>query len=145
MNAPLDPPLLIVIDEAATLRPDQLASWVATLAGAGVQLVTIWQSLSQIDAAYGAHGQAILTNHLTKVFLPGMSDLAGLDYLGRLAGDEHLPSYLGGQWGNHDEREPVATVPLSPPTVLGQMKRGRALLLHGTLPPASIRIQQSRR
>jgi len=139
-NRPLDPPLLVVIDEAATLRPEQLASWVATLAGAGVQLVTVWQSLSQIDAAYGKHGQAILTNHLTKVFLPGMSDSAGLDYLGRLTGEEHLPSYLGGNWNVSGDRETVATVPLMPPTVLRQMKRGRALLLHGTLPPASIRI-----
>jgi type IV secretion system protein VirD4 len=36
---PLDPPLLLVIDEAATLRPDQLPSWASTLAGIGVQLV----------------------------------------------------------------------------------------------------------
>jgi type IV secretion system protein VirD4 len=139
-NRPLDPPLLIVIDEAATLRPEQLASWVATLAGAGVQLVTVWQSLSQIDAAYGKHGQAILTNHLTKVFLPGMSDTAGLDYLGRLTGEEHMPSYLGGAWNGSGDRKTVATVPLTPPTVLRQMKRGRALLLHGTLPPASVRL-----
>jgi type IV secretion system protein VirD4 len=143
-NRPLDPPLLIVIDEAATLRPQQLASWVATLAGAGVQLVTIWQSLTQIDAAYGKHGQAILTNHLTKVFLPGMSDTVGLDYLGRLTGEEHLPSYLGGRRDGSGERETVATVPLTPPTVLRQMKRGRALLLHGNLPPASIRVRSPR-
>jgi len=142
-NRPLDPPLLVVIDEAATLRPEQLASWVATLAGAGVQLVTIWQSLAQIDAAYGVHGQAILTNHLTKVFLPGMSDIAGLDYLGRLTGEEHLPSVLGSPWSGSRDGESVATVPLTPPTVLRQMKRGRALLLHGTLPPASIRLGTS--
>ena len=144
-NRPLDPPLLVVIDEAATLRPEQLASWVATLAGAGVQLVTVWQSLSQIDAAYGKHGQAILTNHVTKVFLPGMSDLPGLDYLGRLTGEEHLPSVLGGTWRTSGNENSVATVPLMPPTVLRQMKRGQALLLHGTLPPASIRLQTSRR
>jgi type IV secretion system protein VirD4 len=144
-NRPLDPPLLVVIDEAATLHPEQLASWVATLAGAGVQLVTIWQSLSQIDAAYGRHGQAILTNHLTKVFLPGMSDAAGLDYLGRLTGEEHLPSYLGDGWYASGDRETVATVPLMPPTVLRQMRRGRALLLHGTLPPANIELQIRRR
>jgi len=144
-NRPLDPPLLIVIDEAATLRPEQLGSWVATLAGAGVQLVTVWQSLAQIDAAYAKHGQAILTNHLTKVFLPGMSDTAGLDYLARLTGDEHLPSVLGGSWNNAGNGESVATVPLTPPTVLRQMKKGRALLLHGTLPPASVRIEQHHR
>lgn len=140
-NVPLEFPLLIVIDEAATLRPEQLASWVATLAGAGVQLVTIWQSLSQVEAAYGHHAPAILTNHLTKVFLPGMSDLTGLDYLGRIAGDEHVPSYLAARPRTGDERDPVATLALAPPTVLRQMKPGHAVLLHGTLPPASIRIR----
>jgi hypothetical protein len=73
-----------------------------------------------------------------------MSDTVGLDYLGRLTGEEHLPSYLGGRRDGSGERETVATVPLTPPTVLRQMKRGRALLLHGNLPPASIRVRSPR-
>src|SRR3546814_13698826 len=90
-NQPLDPPLLIVMDEAAILRPDQLPSWAATLSGIGVQLVTAWQSVSQIEAAYGRHAQGILTNHLSKLFYAGMTDSPGLDYVSRLLGDEHLP------------------------------------------------------
>jgi type IV secretory pathway TraG/TraD family ATPase VirD4 len=86
-NKPLEPPLLLVIDEAATLRPDQLPSW-AALSGFGVRLVTAWRSIAQIEAAYGRQSQAILTNHLTKLSFPGMSDAAGLDYLSRLLGDE---------------------------------------------------------
>ncbi len=60
-----------------------------------MQLVTAWQSIAQIEAAYGRQAQAILTNHLTKLFFPGMSDAAGLDYLSRLLGDEHVPSRRG--------------------------------------------------
>ena len=44
-----------------------LPSWASTLSGIGVQLVTAWQSVGQIEAAYGKQSQAILTNHLTKL------------------------------------------------------------------------------
>lgn len=115
-NKPLDPPLLLVIDEAATLRPDQLPSWASTLSGIGVQLVTAWQSVSQIEAAYGKQSQAVLTNHLTKLFFAGMSDAAGLDYLSRLLGDEHVPSRLSSQSGYVEgDRQSVTGVPLVPP------------------------------
>jgi type IV secretion system protein VirD4 len=138
---PLDPPLLVVIDEAATLRPDQLPSWAATLAGIGVQLVTAWQSVSQIDAAYVRQTQAILTNHITKLFYAGMSDPVGLDYVSRLVGDEHLRARLSDQRGEVSNGEPVATVPVAPPAVLRQIRRGDALLIHATLPPAHIRLR----
>ena len=54
---PLDPPLLVVLDEAANVAPltelDVLAS---TAAGHGIQLVTVWQDLAQLTARYGAEG-----------------------------------------------------------------------------------------
>ncbi len=140
-NKPLDPPLLLVIDEAATLRPDQLPSWAATLSGIGVQLVTAWQSIAQIEAAYGRQSQAILTNHLTKLFFPGMSDAAGLEYLSRLLGDEHVPSRLGSQAGSDGQRPSIMTVPVIPPAALRQMRTGDALLVHATLPPAHVRVR----
>jgi type IV secretion system protein VirD4 len=140
-NKPLDPPLLIVLDEAATLRPDQMPSWASTVSGIGVQLVTVWQSVSQIDAAYGRHAQAILTNHLSKLFYAGMSDTDGLDYVSRLLGEEHLPAQLSRTNAAGDERGAIATVPLVPSAVLRQMKRGDALLLHGALPPAHLQAR----
>jgi type IV secretion system protein VirD4 len=138
---PLDPPLLLVIDEAATLRPDQLPSWASTLSGIGVQLVTAWQSIAQIEAAYGRQSQAILTNHLTKLFFAGMSDPAGLDYLSRLLGDEHVPSRLSNQPVDDPDRQAITGVPVVPPAALRQMRPGDALVVHGTLPPAHVRIK----
>lgn len=143
-NQPLDPPLLIVMDEAAILRPDQLPSWAATLSGIGVQLVTAWQSVSQIEAAYGRHAQGILTNHLSKLFYAGMTDSPGLEYVSRLLGDEHLPARLSeGIGSGHDGRREgsVATVPVVPPAALRRMHPGDALLIHGTLPPAHVRLR----
>jgi hypothetical protein len=61
---PVDPPLLVVLDEAANIAQlrnlDALAS---TAAGLGVQLVTVWQDLAQIEARYGRRAQTILNNH----------------------------------------------------------------------------------
>ena len=48
----LDPPLLVVLDEAANIAPlsdlDVLAS---TASSHGIQLVTVWQDFAQIEAA----------------------------------------------------------------------------------------------
>jgi type IV secretion system protein VirD4 len=142
-NQPLDPALLVVMDEAAILRPDQLPSWAATLSGIGVQLVTAWQSVSQIEAAYGRHAQGILTNHLSKLFYAGMTDSPGLEYVSRLLGDEHLPARLsdGPSRGDGRREQSVATVPLVPPAALRRMHPGDALLIHGTLPPAHVRLR----
>jgi len=142
-NEPIDPALLVVINEAATIRPDQLPSWAATLSGVGVQLVTAWQSVSQIEAAYRRDAPAILTNHLTKLFFAGMSDANGLEYVSRLVGDEHLPAHLGPLTTGDSERGRVATVPVVPPAALRRMRPGDALLIHGSLPPAHVR-QDSR-
>jgi type IV secretion system protein VirD4 len=138
-NEPLDPALLVVIDEAATIRPDQLPSWAATFSGIGVQLVTAWQSVSQIEAAYRRDAPAIMTNHLTKLFFAGMSDGVGLDYVSRLLGEEHLPAQLAIGAGSDAERGQLATVPVVPPAALRRIQPGDALLIHGTLPPAHVR------
>src|SRR3546814_14572030 len=91
-NQPLDPPLLIVMDEAAILRPDQLPSWAATLSGIGVQLVTAWQSVSQIAAASGRHAQGILPNHPTTPFSSGLTDSPRLASVHRLLCHAHPPA-----------------------------------------------------
>ena len=58
-GAPLDPPLLVVLDEAANVAPlaelDVLAS---TAAGHGVQLVTVWQDLAPAPGPLRHRGRA---------------------------------------------------------------------------------------
>ena len=74
---PLDPPLLVVLDEAANIAPvPDLDALAATAAGHGVQLVTVWHDLAQITARLrppGDHGgeqppgQAVPVGHLRPV------------------------------------------------------------------------------
>ena len=70
---PLDPPLLVVLDEAANIAPlpdlDVLAS---TGAGQGVQLLTVLQDLAQAHDRWGRdRADTIVNNHRAKVIGAG--------------------------------------------------------------------------
>ncbi len=141
---PLDPPLLIVIDEAGNTPLRALPEYASTLAGIGVLLVTIWQSLAQIEAAYRTHADTILTNHLTKVFYAGLSDPASIRYVNHVLGDAEVEtSSRSGveRLGAGSTQLSTTRVALAPAHALRQMRPGDALLLHGTLPPAHVRTR----
>ena len=88
---PLDPPLLVVLDEAANIAPlAELDGLAATCAVHGIQLVTVWQDLAQVTARYGARAPTVLNNHRAKLFLPGIADPDTLDHASRLVGDEEV-------------------------------------------------------
>lgn len=141
---PLDPPLLIVIDEAANLKLQDLPEWAATLSGLGVQLVTVWQSVVQIKAVYGDQAGAILTNHPTKLLYPGMSDLEGLEMISGLAGREHLPGRLGDSQFRPEHASPTQ-VDFAPAAMIRRLRPGDALLIHATLPAVVIDVSTRRR
>ena len=145
-NSPIGPSVLMVLDEAANTPLPLLPQWSATIAGAGVQLVTVWQSKGQIDRAYGRDADNLLTNHRSKLLYPsGLSDLATIDYFRSLIGDEHIRSDLderrGYSAGRYRDRSPATLVPFLAPNVLRQVRVGDALLVHGALPPAWIRAK----
>lgn len=85
---PIDPPLLIVLDEAAITAPtpdlDVIAS---TGAGQGIQLVTVFQDLAQVESRYGKRAQTIINNHRAKVFATGIGDPDTLTYIRQVTGD----------------------------------------------------------
>ena len=146
---PLDPPLLIVLDEAANIAPlSDLDSLAATAAGHGIQLVTIWHDMAQIQARYGQRSTTVVNNHRAKLFLSGISDPLTLDYASHLIGEEEvvLPSVtLGGRGSNG---EPSTTHSqsvrrLAAPDVLRRTPPGEAVLLYGDLPPARLRLRTS--
>ena len=140
-HRPLDPPLLLVLDEAANIAPlADLDALAATAAGHGVQLVTIWHDLAQITARYGPKASTVVNNHRAKLFLSGISDLSTLDYASALIGDEEvrLPTTtLGGRGGPSTTRSP-STRRLAPPDALRRIAPGEGVLLSGGLPPARL-------
>ena len=138
---PLDPPLLIVIDEAGNTPLRSLPQYASTLAGLGVLLVTIWQSIAQIEEAYRRQADTVLTNHLSKVFYTGLSDPAAFRYIGQVLGDVEVETRSrshSADWRNSLQLS-TSREPLVPPHTARQMVPGDALLIHGTLPPAHVR------
>lgn len=140
---PLDPTLLFVVDEAANTRVDWLPETAATCAGIGILLVTVWQGVSQIEAAFGrATAEAVVTNHPTKVFLSGLSDERSLEYVSRLLGDEEVKktSVTAGGYRLASVGETGQQMRLVPMDVLRQVAPGEGVLLHRTLRPAHLRV-----
>ena len=91
--------VLVVLDEAGNQRLEQLPNYASTVAGLGVQLVTIWQSVAQITRAYGKGAGIVLTNHLSKLFYAGLSDEDSLGYVAKVLGEEEVDARsLSGHW-----------------------------------------------
>ncbi len=144
---PLDPPLLVVLDEAAHIAPlPELDGLAATCASHGIQLVTVWQDLAQVKGRYGTRAPTVLNNHRAKLFLPGIADPDTLEYASRLIGDEEvaLPSVTRDGRGARSTTSTPGPRRLLPPEQLRCLARGSAVLVYGTLPPARVRLSPAR-
>ena len=141
---PLDPPLLLVLDECANIAPlRDLATLASTGAGQGIQLVSVFQDMAQIYAVYGRdHAPTIVSNHRAKVILSGISDPQTLEYVGRLLGDEQVPltSSTSGAHGQ-SRTESVSFRHLAPANVLREMRPGHGVLVYGHLAPTRITLR----
>jgi type IV secretion system protein VirD4 len=143
---PLDPPLLLVLDEAANIAPirdlDTLAS---TGAGLGIQLVTICQDLAQFASRYGEdRARTIANNHRAKLVLSGVSDLATLDLISGLAGEQAVREHTMTadlRDGRHTRSTSVAYRRLAPSDHLRQIPPGAGVLVYGHLPAARLQLR----
>jgi type IV secretion system protein VirD4 len=141
---PLDPPLLVVLDEAAHIAPlAELDGLAATCASHGIQLVTVWQDLAQVKARYGPRAPTVLNNHRAKLFLPGIADPDTLEYASRLIGDEEItqPTVTRDPKGGRSTTSTRGPRRLLPPEELRCLARGQAVLVYGTLAPARLRLR----
>jgi type IV secretion system protein VirD4 len=141
---PLDPPLLIVLDEAANTAPtpdlDVIAS---TGAGQGIQLVSVFQDLAQIESRYGKRAPTIINNHRAKVFATGIGDPDTLDYIRQVTGDGEFRqrSETAGDKGRASATEGSTYRELAPANVVREAKPGSALLVYGHLPAARLSLR----
>ena len=142
----LDPPLLLVLDEAANIAPirdlDTLAS---TAAGLGIQLVTVCQDLAQLAGRYDPErARTIANNHRAKLLLTGVSDLGTLDLMSGLAGEQAVREATTTHDLRNGGRTRATTTTLrrlAPTDALRRVEPGQAILIYGHLPPARIRLR----
>jgi type IV secretion system protein VirD4 len=141
---PLNPPLLVVLDEAAHIAPlPELDGLAATCASHGIQIVTVWQDLAQVRGRYGTRAPTVLNNHRAKLFLPGIADPDTLEYASRLIGDEEAthPSVTRDPTGRRSTTSTTTPRRLLAPEALRCLPQGRAVLVYGTLPPTRLQLR----
>ncbi len=143
-NGPLDPPLLLLLDEAANIAPipnlDEIAS---TGAGQGIQLLSIFQDMAQVGTRYGRRAPTIVNNHRAKLFGTGISDPETLSYVSRILGAARFEqrSRNTGERGRRSHTEGETYRDLAPANVIRERDPGTALLVYGHLPPTKIRLR----
>ncbi|MET0305202.1 MAG: type IV secretory system conjugative DNA transfer family protein [Solirubrobacterales bacterium] len=141
---PIDPPLLIALDEAANIAAlPELDGLASTGAGKGIQLVSVFQDLAQVEARYGKRAQTIVNNHRAKVFASGIGDPSTLDYISQIVGDGEFRqrSETAGEKGRASSTEASTYRALAPANVVRQAEPGSALLVYGHLPPARLSLR----
>ncbi|UGQ14988.1 TraM recognition domain-containing protein [Yinghuangia sp. ASG 101] len=132
----LDPPLTMVIDEAALICPIPLPRWSSDSGGRGVTLHVAVQSPAQMYATWGKYeGQTIWSN-CTKIVMGGIGVVEHLEDISKLCGEqvEIRRSRSEGQNGASTS-EAESRVPVMTPTDIRTIPRGQALLLHRSLRP----------
>ena len=141
---PLDPPLLLLLDEAANIAPipnlDEIAS---TAAGQGIQLLSVFQDLAQIGARYGRRSATIVNNHRAKLIGSGISDPETLNWASRVigAGEFDQRSETAGEQGRRSTTQGETYRDLAPAGILREGFLNNAVLVYGNLPPARIRLR----
>ncbi|MCA1697387.1 MAG: type IV secretory system conjugative DNA transfer family protein [Actinobacteria bacterium] len=148
IGRPIDPPLLLCLDEAANVAPlpdlDELAS---TGPGQGVQLLSVFQNISQIHDRWGRdRAETIVANHRGRLFGAGIGDRATLEYVGAILGDEAIDKVsahqdhlqlveLGSRTYAHEYRR------LAGPNKVREAQPATALLVYGRLKPTWVRLR----
>jgi type IV secretion system protein VirD4 len=143
---PLDPPLLLVLDEAANIAPlRELDTLASTAAGMGIQLVTICQDVAQLATRYGPdRARTIANNHRAKVVLSGVSDPTTLELMSGLLGEEaYQQQSISAE--SHERRRTftssVAYRRLASTDELRRIRPGQGVLVYGHLPAARLELR----
>lgn len=139
----LDPPLLLLLDEAANIAPiPTLPNLLADGGGTGITTVVVLQSLAQARSRWGSSGaDAMWDAATTKIVLGGLAHADDLQRISRLAGEIDLP-HLTRNHGSSGAGHSLTTrrLPALPLERIRCLPAGQALLLARRCPPAQVRL-----
>jgi type IV secretion system protein VirD4 len=142
-GTPLDPALLVVLDEAAHIAPVRdLAALAATGPEPGIQLVTIFHDHAQIHAIYGPQAGTVIANHRARLILPGVGDPDTLQAVSRSLGSaRHVRTArtrgrLGTSLTASDAMEPLVAA-----HALRELADATGLLVYGARPPVRVGLR----
>ncbi len=141
---PLDPPLLLLLDECANIAPiPDLDKVAATGAGQGIQLLSVFHDLAQLASLYGRSSSTVVNNHAAKIAGAGISDPETGKYFSSLigAGKFDQRSRTAGERGRTSTTEGEAFRDLAPPSVVRETKPGTGLLVYKHIPHTKISLR----
>ena len=131
----LDPPLTLVLDEAALVSPVPLESWTADMGGRGVTILAAFQSRAQLLARWGEHAAATILNNTSAVMVfGGTRDRDDLQFWSTLTGERDeriLTTDLHGRVASRTVRR----VPVLAPAQIANLPTGKVLLIRRGLAP----------
>ena len=136
-GARLDPPLSLILDEAANYPLPSLPSLMSEGGGTGISTVVVLQSLAQARHVWGEHAaSAIWDAAIVKVVLGGGSNARDLEDLSRLIGqrEQVTTSTSRGGDGRRTTSTSTTTVPVLEPAQLRTLPFGTAVLLMRAAP-----------
>ncbi len=108
---PLDPPLLVLLDDVVGVAPvHDLAGVASTASSRGIQLISVVQDVTQVEAHYGDRAPLVVQNHAARLVFPAPWDR-----------DSHRRS-LGGDAADH-------------------LADGEAALVYGPGRPTKVRLR----
>ena len=131
-GARLDPPLTVVLDEAANYQLPSLPSLMSEGGGTGISTIVVLQSLAQARAVWGDHqGTALWDAAIFKIILGGGSTARDLDDLSRLIGTrtDRQRSESVGPDGRKSHSTSDRDMPILEPGQLRRLPFGTAVLM----------------
>src|SRR5919106_5082531 len=138
----LDPPLLLMLDEAANIAYlPSLPTMVSAGGGRGVTTVNVWQSRAQARDRWGSDAErAIWGASTVKLVLGGLSDAQDLNDLSTLVGtrSERTDTTSVNGDGTRSTSTSWREVPIMRPEQIHTMPKGVALMVHPGQQPALI-------
>jgi type IV secretion system protein VirD4 len=140
----LDPPLALILDEAANYALPSLPSLISEGGGTGITTIAALQSLAQARARWGEHdGAAIWDAASIKIILGGGSNARDLHDLAALIGerDEETETWNRDTHGRRTATGTIRRVPILEPGQLRTLPFGTAILLHRAAQPIAIDLK----
>lgn len=143
-GARLDPPLGLILDEAANYPLPSLPGLISEGGGTGITTMAVLQSLAQARERWGRdEAQAIWDSSIVKVILGGGSNADDLTDISKMLGERTVrqrsktrPAGGGTSWSESDRQEPIME-----PAMMRTLIFGRALLLLRSAPPIMLSLQ----
>jgi type IV secretion system protein VirD4 len=137
----LDPPLTLVLDEAALICPIPLPKWTSDMGGRNITIHIAAQGRSQLRDRYGDTGTGSIMNNSAMVLVyGGARDVDDLQAYAKLTGDRDVEvathDHSSRGYSTTTRRQQILTE-----AQLAQLKPGQVVIIGRSMPPAIGRVQ----